>query len=396
MEIKVHCKYDEMVDVNNLRPYEKNRNSHSAEQIERLAKLLRYQGIRAPIVVARRTLSKEANTIAKGHGTLEAIKLNGWDKAPVVYQDFEDEDQLYAFVQSDNAIAAWSELDLSLINMDLPELGPFDIELLGLKDFVVEPADKYADQDADAIPEKVDAITKPGDLWILGEHRLLCGDSTVKENVERLMAGEKADMVFTDPPYGMNLDTDYSKMGGTGLKHAKVIGDNADFKPELITSIFNIESKETFIFGADYFAQLLPNRNEGSWVVWDKRSKGDDMVGITDGQFGSDFELCWSKNKHKRELARVLRPTGYYAARTDDRACHPTQKPIALAEWFFERWGEETALVVDPYLGSGSTLIACEKTNRKCYGMEIDPHYCDVIVKRFETFSGKKVELSHE
>lgn len=213
----------------------------------------------------------------------------------------------------------------------------------------------------------------------------------MKEDVDRLIEGNNVDMVFTDPPYGMDLDTDFSKRGNTGLKHERVIGDGADFKEELITSIFTVEAKEVFIFGADYFAQLLPNRNSGSWVVWDKRSKGDEGIGITDGQFGSDFELCWSKNKHKRELARVLRPTGYYAARTDDKACHPTQKPTALAEWFFERWGKETKTVLDFYLGSGSTLIACEKTNRKCYGMEIEPLYCDVIIDRFIKFSGKRV-----
>lgn len=136
-EATCHCKYDSLVPVTDLHPYSKNRNSHSKEQIERLAKLLAYQGIRAPIVVAKEPF----NCIAKGHGTLSAIKKNGWKLAPVVYQSFENEDQLYAYVQSDNAIASWSELDLSGINTDLAELGPFDIELLGIKDFHVEPAE---------------------------------------------------------------------------------------------------------------------------------------------------------------------------------------------------------------------------------------------------------------
>ena len=188
------------------------------------------------------------------------------------------------------------------------------------------------------------------------------------EEVERLMNGEKANMVFTDPPYGMNLDTDYSKMGQTGLKHRKVIGDSDDFKDELITSILAIQASEIFIWGSDYFAQLIPERNKGSWIVWDKRSKGDDNIGLMDGQFGSDFELCWSKKKHKRELARIVRPTGYYAKHTDDIACHPIQKPIALAEWFFSKYGHDKDLVIDLFLGSGSTLIACEKTNRRCFG----------------------------
>ncbi len=133
--MKVLCKYDEMFQVEHLRPYPKNRNQHTPEQIKRLAELLKYQGIRAPIIVA-----KPFDCIAKGHGTLEAIKLNGWQTAPVVYQDFDDEDQLYAFVQSDNAIASWADLDLAAVNVDLQDLGPdFDIAMLGIENFNLDP-----------------------------------------------------------------------------------------------------------------------------------------------------------------------------------------------------------------------------------------------------------------
>ncbi len=133
--MKVLCKFDEMFQVEYLRPYPKNRNQHTPEQIKRLAELLKYQGIRAPIIVA-----KPFDCIAKGHGTLEAIKLNGWQTAPVVYQDFDDEDQLYAFVQSDNGIAAWANLDLAAINVDVTDLGPdFDIDLLGIENFNLDP-----------------------------------------------------------------------------------------------------------------------------------------------------------------------------------------------------------------------------------------------------------------
>ncbi len=385
----IHCKYDALLRRDDLKPHPKNPNQHPPDQIARLAKILEYQGWRYPIKISNRS-----GFVTSGHGRIEAAWLNGWNEVPVNYQDYESEEQEYADVVADNAIASWSDLNISSINIEIAALGPeLDVDLLGIKDFVIEPADKFIGDEDEVPGVHQEAKSKLGDLYQLGNHRLLCGDSTDKAQVERLMQGEKADMVFTDPPYGMNLDTDFSKMGNTGLKHNRVIGDNQDFKDELITSIFEVESKETFIFGADYFAQLLPNRNSGSWVVWDKRSKGDESVGITDGQFGSDFELCWSKNKHKRELARVLRPTGYYAARTDDKACHPTQKPIALAEWFFERWGKEAKKIVDLYLGSGSTLIACEKTNRKCYGMEIDPVYCDVIVERWEKYTGRKAEL---
>lgn len=162
--MNIICKYDALVSVDDLKPFDKNRNRHSAEQIERLAYLLKHHGVRAPIIVAKAPY----NCIAKGHGTLEAIRRNGWKTAPVVYQDFENYDMLYAFVQSDNAIADWAELDLAAINLDLPELGPFDIELLGIRDFEVTPPGDEHEGDPDDVPEppKV-ARTKRGELWLL-------------------------------------------------------------------------------------------------------------------------------------------------------------------------------------------------------------------------------------
>lgn len=136
--MKVHCKYDALVPVGSLKPFPKNRNSHSEEQIERLALILEYQGIRAPIIVD----ADDRATICKGHGTLAAIRHNNWQTAPVVYQHFENDDQRYTFVQSDNAIAAWSEIDLAGINADLPDLGPLDLDLLGLKSFSMNASDK--------------------------------------------------------------------------------------------------------------------------------------------------------------------------------------------------------------------------------------------------------------
>lgn len=138
MSQKIHCKYDQLLSVNELKAHPKNRNKHPKDQVDRLAQILAYQGIRAPIVVSRLS-----GLIVKGHGTLEAIKKNKWTEAPVVYQDFENQDQEYAFVQSDNAIALWASLDLSGINLDLQDLGPdFDLDLLGLKDFSLDFSEK--------------------------------------------------------------------------------------------------------------------------------------------------------------------------------------------------------------------------------------------------------------
>jgi DNA modification methylase len=197
------------------------------------------------------------------------------------------------------------------------------------------------------------------------------------------MDGQKADMVFTDPPYGMFLDTDYTKMpespnGAKPLKHSKIKGDSNDFTEELINTIFSHfnNTKDIFIWGADYFAELLPNKNEGSWIVWDKRveERFDKMI-------GSAFELCWSKSKHKREIARFNNTL--FSGESDARnKIHPTQKPIKLAEWFFNKWGTENDLIVDLYLGSGTTMVAAHQLNRKCFGLEFEPKYCQGIINR--------------
>ena len=248
--------------------------------------------------------------------------------------------------------------------------------------------------DPDDVPEAPeDPITKPGDLWILGDHRLLCGDSTNPQHVERLMDGKKADMVFTDPPYGMDLDTDYSKMGDHGKSYKAVIADDEQYNAGFLLSTFAY-CKEIFLWGADYYVETLGRQYPklGSWIVWDKYSD-QERHGLLDGKFGSAFETCWSKTQHKRELARVLVTTNY-TAHGDETRVHPTQKPVALAEWFFERWGNAGDLVVDLYGGSGSTLIACEKTSRHCRMMELDPAYCDVIVKRWSDFTGREAILA--
>ena len=234
------------------------------------------------------------------------------------------------------------------------------------------------------------------------QHRLMCGDSTDRAQVERLMGGEKADMVFTDPPYGMFLNADYSDMKNNldfakkkgftgGKKYSDVIGDHDDFKPELIKTVLENFSDvgEIFLWGADYYAELLESKNDGSWVVWDKR-----LDESADKMYGSTFELCWSKSKHKRDIARI-KWAGVFGTEQefDHKRHHPTQKPALLVEWFFDRWGKSGDVTVDLYGGSGSTLIACEKTGRKCRMMELDPRYIDVIIKRWEDFTGKKAEL---
>jgi len=223
----------------------------------------------------------------------------------------------------------------------------------------------------------------------------MCGDSTKIEDVEKLMDGQKADMVFTDPPYGMFLNADYSGMEGIskGNKYNDVIGDHEDFKPEFITSVFKNFGycKDIFLWGADYYSELLEKRNAGSWIVWDKMQGGEGVNDKYDKMFGSNFELCWSKARHKRAIARVLWK-GIFGLGVEDtkKRVHPTQKPVKLADWFISKFTKENDLVADIYLGGGSTLIACEQTNRICYGIELDEKYCDVIRKRYAKFIGKE------
>ena len=202
------------------------------------------------------------------------------------------------------------------------------------------------------------------------------------DDVEKLMNGEKADMVFTDPPYGIDLDTNYvSNKAVKGNTYKKIIDDDKDFNAGMLCEYFgNIEQ---FWWGANYYQGTLPKG--GSWVVWDKSNEAQDKA------IGSDFEICYSTKHHKNSMYRKLWK-GFTAKEIDEKRVHPTQKPIDMVVWFFSKWGEGQN-VADLFLGSGTTLIACEKTNRKCYGMELDEHYCDVIVERWQKFTGKEAIL---
>lgn len=274
----------------------------------------------------------------------------------------------------------------------------YDLSKDDVIDFIKTDEEKIIHQEEE-LPEinEEKIVSKRGEVYKLGNSFLMCGDATSKEDIEKLMRGNKADMVFTDPPYGMNLNTDYSSMKNKpefakeknftgGKKYAQGFVD--EFKPELIKTVFDNFGycKEIFLWGADYFAELLENKNDGSWVVWDKRENNEQF----DKMFGSMFELCWSKAKHKREIARI-RWCGVFGTEQefDKKRHHPTQKPIKLVEWFLNKYSKEHDKIVDLYGGSGSLLIAGEQMNRQCFVMEIDEKYCDVIRKRYAKWAEK-------
>lgn len=238
----------------------------------------------------------------------------------------------------------------------------------------------------DDIPEEVEPVAKLGDLWQLGEHRLLCGDCMVESNIERLMNEEKADMVFTDPPYGLSSAKSFNN-------------HHPDYQDEKPFDISLLKFEDNFvIWGANYYDKLPKPRNSIGWIVWDKRptrenwQDGDGKREAADRIFGSHFEIAVCSGSPAR--GKMLRKCwgGFYGTKPGDinEIVHKTQKPVELLSLCVKK---EHRLILDYFMGSGSTLIACEKTNRKCYGTEIDPHYCDVIIKRWEDFTGKKAKL---
>jgi DNA modification methylase len=318
-----------------------------------------------------------------GNMRLKACKEAGLKEVPVIKASDLTEEEQRQFIIKDNVSGGEWDWDMLANEWDIEQLDEWGLDVPVFPQVELEAEE----DDFDTTPPE-EPVTVLGDLYEIGEHRLLCGDSTDSDQVANLMNGEKADMVFTDPPYGMFLDTNYSvikgsknaKISGGGKNYSKVIGDHNDFTPELIHTIFTCFSdvKDIFIWGADYFAELIPNKNDGSWVVWDKRGSED-----ADKIVGSSFELCWSKQKHKRLIARI-KWMGAFGSSDARNRVHPTQKPIKLAEWFFNQWGSSNGLVADLFLGSGTTMVASHQLNRKCYGMELDPKYCDVIVKRMK------------
>jgi len=310
-----------------------------------------------------------------------------------------DDRRRAALAIADNRTTDLSEFDDAVVADILRDFAPDELASAGFDPVeyaalleTVDPDPKVGLIDDDDVPESTETPTVVrGDLWLLGGHRLLCGDATDRDDIDRLMDGRKADIVFTDPPYGMNLDADFSGMKSRlprngersyhkgGNKYDNVIGDDSPFDPTFFFDYFQY-CDEQFWFGCDYYSDHLPPG--GAWVVWDKR-----LTESADKMYGSCFELCWSKKKHKRDIARI-KWAGMFGmdSEFDQKRLHPTQKPVRLVLWFFDRY--KGTNVVDPFLGSGATLVGCEKTDRKCFGMEIDPHYCDVIIKRWEEFTG--------
>jgi DNA modification methylase len=399
--------YDKLLPLKELKASKHQRNKHPDDQLERLAKIMREHGVRHPIHISR-----QSGEVCFGHGRWEAAKLNGWKEFPVVYQDFKDDKEEYACVQSDNAIAHWAELDLPLINDDLLKLGDeFDIELLGIKDLAVIAPSIEPQCDEDEVPEHVEPNSKLGDIYELGNHRLMCGNSTQIDSVMSLMADTRADLWLTDPPYGVGMqarEESSSSWVNKKRKYSKITNDDKSIG----------EMKQLW---TDCAASAFAACSEQSAYYWFACQGGDQMMmmmmmALGDGGWQVKHELMWLKNqmvfgradyhyKHEPILYGWKRggTHEWYGDRTQTSVIeckrprsselHPTMKPIELLEPLLNNSTKQGQAVLDLFGGSGSALIACEKTNRKCFMMELDPHYCDVIVARWEKYTGKKAEL---
>lgn len=375
--------------VEELIPYARNSRTHSDAQIAQIAASIKEFGWTNPILV------DGENGIIAGHGRLMAARKLGHTEVPVIELKDMTETQKKAYIIADNQLAMNSGWDTSMLSLELADLQAdgFDLDLIGFDpkelNKLLEPEQIEGLTDEDAVPEvPKDPKTKPGDIYILGNHRLMCGDSTSIDAVEKLVNGSKIDLCYTDPPYGINEKGDRSKRGGltqgNNLKDFK--DDTIDYAVQAYQIVEGVlQIPRQVWWGANYYCHALPQSN--NWFVWDKRVEEKQK----DTQ--SDCELAWVKSKWSSvRIFRHLWKGLIKESEHGQKRVHPTQKPVALAEWAFDYF-KEVKSVLDLFGGSGSTLIACEKTNRQCYMMEFEPHYCDVIVKRWEEFTGKTAVL---
>lgn len=388
MTTKTHNPADkvERWSIDKLVPYARNARTHSDEQVGQIAASIKEWGWTTPVLV------DEQGSIIAGHGrTLAAHRLQMTEVPVMVAKGWSDAKKR-AYVLADNKLAMNAGWDNEMLALELGEIGDlgFDLDLTGftadeiaaLMPEQIEPGQT----DEDAVPEVPEQpVTVLGDVWILGKHRLMCGDSTSIDAIEKLTEKQSIDMVFTDPPYGVAVVKDGMVGADFGVakkgNYKPIIGDETtDTAIEAYNACVSIGAKKIVLWGGNYFSNKLPPSS--CWLVWDKR--GDSGIVNT----FADCELAWTNMTSPARVHKQLW-NGMIREGEKDKRVHPTQKPVALCEWGITNYTDKDASILDLFLGSGSTLMACEKTNRKCFGMEMSPDYCDVIIKRWQDFTGK-------
>jgi len=397
-EIKTACKGADLLPIDKLINFQGDLKKITPENMQKLKNNIIKNNFSAPIFIWKKS-DKSKAYILDGHSRVKALlelQKEGYKipaKLPIDYikaiNKKEAKEKLlgiasqYGIITEAGLMDFIDEADLdvdSLLNtVEIPNVD------------IVFPEEETVDDDE--IPEKVKTITKMGDLWELGKHRVLCGDSTDAKQIEKLMARQKADMVFTDPPYGINAvnvktkktggggETKFKgKIGGVNIVDSKeyyeIRGDDSTETTKRFYQICkNLKYKNIVLWGGNYYTDFLPISR--CWFIWDKEMTGN----------FSEAEMAWTSfQKGGIKVFKYLwNGLSREGNRTDEllKRVHPTQKPVGLFENIFRRFNSYKT-ILDPFLGSGSTLIACEKTNRICYGMEIEPHYCNVTVQRYK------------
>lgn len=377
--------------VDALLPYAANSRTHSDAQVAQIAASIKEFGWTNPILI------DGDNTIIAGHGRLLAARKLGMEEVPIIVLDHLTKAQQRALVIADNQLALNAGWDANMLKAEIDglNLDGFNLDLLGFSD---DELAKFLDNgptegltDEDAVPEVPEQPkTVLGDVWVLGNHRLMCGDSTSIDAVEKLMDGQKANMLHTDPPYGV----DYEGVPNDHLKDAQL----EKFLVDALTNAHAVlhPGSNVYVWHADItaFEFISAFRLSGfkqarpSTIQWVKPS-----LTMSQGDYHSQNEPClfgWKEGSGRVRVKDRKQTTIWHCDRTTEAKVHPTMKPVELCQRAIENSSVANCIVLDLFGGSGSTLIACEKTNRHARLMELDPKYCDVIIKRWQDFSGMK------
>jgi hypothetical protein len=359
-----------IVDIKTVKPNPSNPRHIKDHKFTQLVKSIRH----FPEMLQLRPIVVDAdNIVLGGNMRLKACIEAGLKEVPIIVASELTEEQQKEFIIKDNVgFGEWDWEQLAN-EWEIEQLSDWGLDLpIEMEDTEIE-----AVEDNYQAPDTIETDIVIGDLFEIGEHRLLCGDSTDSDAVARLMNGEKADMVFTDPPYGIAYDNeerwngiDKQNNSAKRNKGKMILGDAEDFNPSFLLSYFSY-CKEIFIWGMQYYPEHL---GRGGCIVWNRKTETQKDVPH------ADFELCWSKQE--RNKMAWITWGGFKSKEIGEERLHTTQKPIELASWFFNNWGKQNDLVADLFLGSGSTMVAAHQLKRKCYGMELDPKYCQVIIDR--------------
>ena len=386
------------IELKKIKQYENNPRKND-EAVGPVAESIKEFGFKSPIIVDKN------NVIVAGHTRYKAAKRLKLKEVPCIVADDLTEEQIKAFRLADNKVGEIAEWDFDLLNMELESIS-FDMSSFGFN-ILNEEEEKEIEEDEYDLEEKLENIEEPkskiGDIYQLGNHRLMCGDSTKEEDVQKLMNGNKADMVFTDPPYLMgftgNVHADGSK--SFNAKHGTIKNDKMSRKDgdNFILKIFeNIQKFNKgayyvcfYRLGLDYIFRALDKLDNQykALIIWNKGnhtlSNSDYMSKYEPIVYGWFDSHLFYGNRSNFDIWDIQR--------TQKNELHPTMKPIALCSKAIENSSKKEDIVLDLFGGSGSTLISAEQLNRKCFMMELDPKYVDVIIDRWETLTGEKAIL---